>query len=140
MMELLTDCQNCAITMGNKIEAVYGSGLKSIHALENYCESIYQISQHLDSLQECMEIYDRTKEQLLEVQREIEEIPDKKEIAFMPYKASMWDSLESVYLAAREDKNCEAYVVPIPYFDRKADKTLGTMQKRCLNGHLKNMI
>ena len=127
MMELLIDCQNCAITMGNKIEAVYGAGLKSIHALENYCESIYQISQHLDSLSECMEIYDRTKEQLLEVQREIEETPDKKEIAFMPYKASMWDSLESVYLAAREDENCEAYVVPIPYFDRKADKTLGEM-------------
>ena len=127
IMELLTDCQNCAITMGNKIEAVYGSGLKSIHALENYCESIYQISQHLDSLSECMEIYDRTKEQLLEVQREIEEIPDKKEIAFMPYKASMWDSLESVYLAAREGENCEVYVVPIPYFDRKADKTLGEM-------------
>lgn len=127
MIGLLTECQNCAITMGNKIEAVYGSGLKSIHALENYCESIYQISQHLDSLPECMEIYDRTKEQLLEVQSGIEEIPDKKEIAFMPYKASMWDSLESVYLAAREDENCEAYVVPIPYFDRKADKTLGTM-------------
>ena len=45
----------------------------------------------------------------------------------MPYKASMWDSLESVYLAAREDETCEAYVVPIPYFDRKADKTLGEM-------------
>lgn len=127
MMELLTDCQNCAITMGNKIEAVYGSGLKSIHALENYCESIYQISQHLDSLSECMEIYEYTKEQLLEVQRDIEEIPDKKEIAFMPYKASMWDSLESVYLAAKEDENCETYVIPIPYFDRKADKTLGEM-------------
>lgn len=127
MMELLTDCQNCAITIGNKIEVVYGSGSKSIHALENYCESIYQISQHLDSLSECMEIYEHTKEQLLEVRREIEEIPDKKEIAFMPYKASMWDSLESVYLAAREDENCETYVVPIPYFDRKADKTLGEM-------------
>lgn len=127
MIALLTDCQNCAITMGNKIETVYGSGLKSIHALENYCESIYQISQNLDSLPECMEIYEHTKEQLLEVQRGIEEIPDKKEIAFMPYKASMWDSLESVYLAAREDENCEAYVVPIPYFDRKADKTLGEM-------------
>lgn len=127
MIALLTDCQNCAITMGNKIETVYGPGLKSIHGLENYCESIYQISQHLDSLPECMEIYEHTKEQLLEVQREIEEIPDKKEIAFMPYKASMWDSLESVYLAAREDENCEAYVVPIPYFDRKADKTLGEM-------------
>lgn len=127
MMELLTDCQNCAITMGNKIEAVYGSGFKSIHALENYCESIYQISQHLDSLSECMEIHEHTREQLLEVQKDIEEIPDKKEIAFMPYKASMWDSLESIYLAAREDEHCEAYVVPIPYFDRKADKTLGEM-------------
>ena len=127
MMGLLTDCQNCAITMGNKIETVYGSGLKSIHALENYCESIYQISQHLDSLSECMEIYEHSKGQLLEVQREIEEIPDKKEIVFMPYKASMWDSLESVYLTAREDENCETYVIPIPYFDRKADKTLGEM-------------
>ncbi|SFW31941.1 CDP-glycerol glycerophosphotransferase family protein [Selenomonas ruminantium] len=48
----------------------------------------------------------------------------KKEIVFLPYKASMWDSLESVWRAAYEDKdNCLAYVVPIPYCDRNPDGT-----------------
>lgn len=49
----------------------------------------------------------------------------KLEILFMPYKASMWDSLESVWLAADRDPGCNAYVVPIPYFDRNADGSLG---------------
>ena len=32
----------------------------------------------------------------------------KREIVFLPYKASMWDSLESVWKAADEDKdNCQ---------------------------------
>jgi hypothetical protein len=47
-----------------------------------------------------------------------EEFPDKLEVVFLPYKASMWDSLESVWMAARDDENCEAYVVPIPYYTR----------------------
>ena len=48
----------------------------------------------------------------------------KKEVFFLPYKASMWDSLESVWQAATEDKeNCLAYVMPIPYCDRNPDGT-----------------
>ncbi|HAN43953.1 MAG TPA: hypothetical protein DCP97_01040 [Ruminococcaceae bacterium] len=45
----------------------------------------------------------------------------KLEIVFMPYKASMWDSLESIWRAACADPRCEAYVVPIPYYDRNPD-------------------
>lgn len=46
----------------------------------------------------------------------------KKDIVFLPYKASMWDSLESVWKAAYADKErCNAYVMPIPYCDRKPD-------------------
>jgi len=48
----------------------------------------------------------------------------KKIFVFLPYKASMWDSLESIYLAAAEDKEqCEPYVVPIPYADLNPDHT-----------------
>lgn len=44
--------------------------------------------------------------------------PVKKEIVFLPYKASMWDSLESIWKAAYEDKeHCNTYVIPIPYAD-----------------------
>ena len=39
----------------------------------------------------------------------------RKEILFLPYKASMWDSMESVWEAARDDENCHAVVMPIPY-------------------------
>lgn len=46
----------------------------------------------------------------------------KKEIVFLPYQASMWDSMESVWQAARDDsEHAIAYVVPIPYCDRAPD-------------------
>lgn len=48
----------------------------------------------------------------------------KKEFVFLPYKVSMWDSLESVWRAAVEDADhCIAYVIPIPYCDRNEDGT-----------------
>lgn len=42
----------------------------------------------------------------------------KLEILFLPYKFSMWDSLESIWLAAKEDVACDCYVMPIPYYER----------------------
>lgn len=42
-------------------------------------------------------------------------------VVFLPYKASMWDSLESVWKAADEDLNCTAFVIPIPYYDKGPD-------------------
>ena len=51
---------------------------------------------------------------------------DKKTIVFLPYKASMWDSLESIWLAAKEDPRCECYVVPIPYYDKDSHGRLTT--------------
>ncbi len=46
----------------------------------------------------------------------------RKIFVFLPYKASMWDSLESIWKAAAEDaEHTEAHVVPIPYADRNPD-------------------
>lgn len=51
-----------------------------------------------------------------------EQLPDdRKTVFFLPYKASMWDSLESVWEKAEADDNCDAVVMPIPYFDRNPD-------------------
>lgn len=43
-------------------------------------------------------------------------------VVFMPYKASMWDSLESVWMAADKDERCEAVVVPITYYELDSNK------------------
>ncbi|MBR6268745.1 MAG: hypothetical protein IKR28_10505, partial [Selenomonadaceae bacterium] len=46
----------------------------------------------------------------------------KKEMVFLPYKASMWDSMESVWQAASNDRDHTiAYVVPIPYAELNPD-------------------
>ena len=52
----------------------------------------------------------------------------KKEIFFLPYKASMWDSMESVWKAAAADnEHCNTYVVPIPYYDINSDGSIGEL-------------
>ena len=51
----------------------------------------------------------------------------RKVVVFLPYKASMWDSLESIWRAADADPSCETHVVPIPYYERNPDFSLGAM-------------
>ncbi len=49
----------------------------------------------------------------------------KLEVVFLPYKFSMWDCMESIWNAAAKDEECDAVVVPIPYYDRNKDFSLG---------------
>lgn len=59
--------------------------------------------------------------------QQIQEENETYRILFLPYKYSMWDSFESIFEAAKEDKNCEAYVMPIPYYDKDQDRNLTEM-------------
>ncbi|MDY0039121.1 MAG: hypothetical protein RBS57_02340 [Desulforhabdus sp.] len=51
-----------------------------------------------------------------------DEIKAKLNVVFFPYKASMWDSLETVYEAAAKDQNCVVKVVPVPYYQLSQDR------------------
>lgn len=57
--------------------------------------------------------------------------PDRIEVVFLCHKASMSDALESVYMAAKADAACDAYFIPIPYYDRAPD---GSFQAEHLEG------
>ena len=50
--------------------------------------------------------------------QKIQEEKETYRVLFLPYKYSMWDCLESIFEAAKEDENCETYVMPIPYYDK----------------------
>lgn len=126
----LADCQSGALDLGNYIEHFYRdlNITDLIHKLEEYCERLYLLTV-TEQPDEIVRITANIKEILFSIENDMQAIlpEDKKVIVFLPYKASMWDSLESIYLAAKEDEGCEAYVVPIPYFDRKPDGSLGQM-------------
>lgn len=122
----LSDCQEAAIQMGEAIEQLMGEGTDAVTFLEQYCERLYNLSMQLEELS-AQKFYKSLEEVLIKAENTVKHMPVRKEVVFFPYKASMWDSLESVYLAAKEYGNCDAYCVPIPYYDRRADGSLGTM-------------
>lgn len=122
----LSDCQEAAIQTGEAIEQLMGEGTEAVTFLEQYCERLYNFSIQLEELP-AQKFYKSLEEVLIKAENAVKHMPMRKEVVFFPYKASMWDSLESVYLAAKEDENCDAYCVPIPYYDRRADGGIGQM-------------
>ena len=59
--------------------------------------------------------------------QQIQEEKETYRVLFLPYKYSMWDSFASIFEAAKEDENCEAYVMPIPYYDKDQEGNLTEM-------------
>lgn len=137
---MLAECQEFAVELGNAIEETEGEGCITVSHVERYCETLFRVYEAISSSEyinipkkpditgDANKVYKKLKKQLLYVENSVKnDIEVRKEVAFFPYKASMWDSLESVYLAAKEDLGCDAYCVPIPYFDLNADHSFGTM-------------
>lgn len=120
---LLGECQQAAISLGNTVETTEGEGTEAVSRLEAYCELDYKINEEIVSGENTnpRNVEKRLRKAILSVQSCINALPTKLETVFLPYKASMWDSLESIWMAADEDPNCDAYVIPIPYYDRNPD-------------------
>lgn len=126
----LEKIQQKAIELGEFIEKEEPEVTSVIKTLEDFCELLYEIHEELLSerglsagsakgrLEHGINVIENTANADIALQQVA---------VFLPYKASMWDSLESVWLAARSDVNCETYVIPIPYYDRNPDRTFGTM-------------
>lgn len=119
IMKLLEQCQNTAINIGNLAEQIYGEGFVAVAVLEEYCEHIYTAHQYLTS--EAVMNGDELKTYLDAAIDDVNNavnkyIINRREVVFMPYKASMWDAFDGFWRECMEDDNCDVYVIPIPYY------------------------
>jgi hypothetical protein len=64
----------------------------------------------------------------LELSDKMQNLEVSYEMVFLPYHASMWDSMESVWEEAKKDKNCIPYIIPIPYFYKDEKGNLSELQ------------
>lgn len=128
-IDILTQCQELAILVGNELEQRGEIGKSLVGLLEDYCEMMYQQSIILPDYEINKKYCEDVRKLLIKVSNSIRvDLPeDKKEVVFLPYKVSMWDSLESIWLAAKNDENCNVYVVPIPYFEKNSDGSFAQM-------------
>lgn len=124
-ISLLANCQEFALHIGRYIESIKGEGTNTVVLLEEYCEIAYKTSLKTDVKLQVK----RLQKQLVKIKNSVvdELKPDKIEIVFFPYQLSMFDAFESIYAAAKDDLKCEAYVVPIPWFDKLPDGSWGKM-------------
>lgn len=131
VQKMLGECQEFAIFLGETIEKLEWENHATVLCISEYCEAVYQIYMELDETADQIsenKIYKMLKKQLIKIENSAKnEIAVRTEIVFLPYKAAMWDSMESVWMAARDDKNCDVYVIPIPYYERNRDGSLGEM-------------
>ena len=121
---LLQECQQLAIDIGTLIENCKGEGHPTVGILETFCEEIFGLSQGYSP-----ELFDAIDNTLAELHSSIhKDILQRREVVFLPYKASQWDFIRSVWESAVKDELCDVYVVPIPYFYKEYDGELRDMQ------------
>ena len=128
IIEILGQTQELAIQIGNTIEASEGSGGTVVCKLEEVCEVLYHLSDLSKDSGERIELLQKLRRLVYAAEEDIKvNIPVRLEVLFLPYQVSMWDSLESVWMAAREREDIDCYVVSVPFYDVKSDNSLGDM-------------
>lgn len=127
MMEILQSMQEAVISVGEFVEHSVTDHDHVIASLTDLAERIYELSldenyRKIQKLNEVAKYSESVKQEVYEV------LPSAYEILFVPYKVAMWDALESIYLAAAGDKDCEIHVMPVPYYHVKEDRTALEME------------
>lgn len=126
---VLQSLQDTAVNVGTAIENAEGVGHVTVGRLEAFCENVYQVSEVLQvERADAAKRAEALAKDLQGIRESLEkDVKVRREVVFLPYKASMWDSLESIWLEADKDPDCDAYVIPIPYYDKNPDGSAKTM-------------
>ena len=125
---LIEDCEAAIASILTTIKAQLSDSRKaSYHTVLVNLESTIQIFHNVKVFPPKDEVYDNTKRSLSILCKKLLKEEVQYEVVFLPYSATMWDSLESIWLAAKEDPRCIPYVIPIPYYDKNIDGLLEQM-------------
>lgn len=127
VLSLLGECQNTAIQIGTRVEERKGGECDFVKKWENYCEVVFGIHQEIceEKWNDTEALADRVQERLnaviLDIEVHLDELKEKKEIVFIPYKASLWHGgMQRVWEEAVQQKDIEVYVIPAPYYYKDA--------------------
>jgi hypothetical protein len=126
--ELLKVCQESALDVETYLDSLLGNSTKSAPLLAEYSEVVFRTYTQLENKgnESIAKLLDPCVDRICSCLRK-ELLEEKVEVVFFPYMASMWDSMESVWKAAKSDSKCEVYVVPIPYYDKLPNGQLAEM-------------
>ena len=112
IFDLLTGCQNLAVTLGTLLEERVRDSGETVKLLEEYCEKVYEASVNLN------------EERLKELAAQILLVDDavitllrnrKKEILFLSCRHDWWGTMKREWQRVAADPSNEVHVMPVPY-------------------------
>ena len=111
------ECQEGALFICDFIFDLVGDGSKTEQMIVDYCELLFRAhnGESLDAL-----LDERLSEVESSVKSELK--PTRMEMTFISHKAAQSDAIESIYLAAKNDPDVDAYWVPVPHIIHKPGK------------------
>lgn len=121
-VNLCADIQEFISAICNFLESITGEETETAGLLCELYQLLFRVSQgeaQANQLISCVKKIETCAYEELRL--------NQMEAAFFCYKASMSDCLESIYFAAKEDPAWDPYFIPIPYYDRNPDGSLGEM-------------
>ncbi len=119
LISALQESQDAVISVGTGLEKSVDNPMEIISKMESLCEAFYMLSINMEN----REVYgSQIKELLTEIIEKVSDLPVSYQIVFFPYKAEMWDSLESIWLACKDNPSMDCKVVPIPYYNFDAEQ------------------
>ncbi|MBQ9141433.1 MAG: LicD family protein [Lachnospiraceae bacterium] len=124
VLNLLQMSQHLAVDLGTLLEQVKGEGCAIVSVLEKYCETVYLLYEALVAgggesvISGC--------ENMIEMQQQIDiqletQVLQRKAVLFLPVFSGDWNGMQSLWQAAKEDKQYDVYVVPLPYYFKDYD-------------------
>ncbi len=127
---LLEQAQGLAIQLGELIEKNEGEGTQTVKRLEEYCEAAFLLHEALESQENenINELLGKLTDSLEATGECLDkEIEIRREIVFLPWKSSMWSTMEPTYRKWKEDPSCRVTVIPLPYYEKKPDNSFGAL-------------
>ena len=134
--DILTDCQEYAVTIGEYIESIKGEGYDVVKLMEELCNSLYEVyrenaaaaEMHIASGADNAAVSSGIESLMAAVGELITTVDNRREIVFMPFKAEHFHLIRGMYNEALAEENTDVYVVPLPYYYKNYDGSLRDMQ------------
>ena len=129
LLEVLGQCQELAVSIGERIENDVVDGGRFIKIFEGYCNDLFGLYTCFDNILSGKS-YDskvliESRDSLFEFEKAMieisEQITEKKEIVILCYRPENWKSLHSIYEELREKKNINTVVIRVPYYYKDYD-------------------
>lgn len=91
-LDVLSQCQECAIKLGEIIEEIEGEDFVTISIIEDYCELVYQFYEKLSQGQPVNgnQAYKALRKSLIRMENSIKnDIKERREVVFLPDRKSV---------------------------------------------------